>query len=84
MTCRELVDFLMDYEEGTLGAEERAVFERHLDACPGCLNYLETYRETVRMGRCLCDDPEAPVPEDVPDELVRAILAARARPTSNS
>ena len=49
MTCRELVDFLMDYEEGTLGAEKRAVFERHLDACPGCLNYLETYRETVRI-----------------------------------
>ncbi len=37
MTCRELVDFLMDYEEGTHGAEERAVFVRHLYACPGCL-----------------------------------------------
>ena len=53
-----------------------------LDGCPGCLNYLATYRETVRMGRCLCDEPDGPVPDDVPEDLVRAILAARQRATS--
>ena len=33
-------------------------------------------RETVRLGR-LCADPEGPVPEDAPEELVSAVLAAR-------
>ncbi len=77
MTCRELVDFLMDYLEEELSAEERAVFEGHLGDCPTCVNYLDSYRETVRLGKALCEDPEGPVPDDVPEELVRGILAAR-------
>ncbi len=77
MTCRELVDFLMDYLEGKLGAEERLVFEGHLDDCPMCGDYLDSYKETIRLGKSLCDDPDGPVPTDVPEELVRGILAAR-------
>jgi anti-sigma factor RsiW len=73
------VDFLMDYLEDALPAEQRGAFEGHMDDCPGCVTYLDTYRETVRLGREICGDPEGPVPEDVPELLVRAILAARAR-----
>jgi predicted anti-sigma-YlaC factor YlaD len=79
MTCREFVEFLMDYLDRTLPAEEHVVFEGHLDECPDCVTYLDTYRETVRLGRRLCRDPEGAVPEDVPDGLVQAILAARSR-----
>ena len=48
-----------------------------MDECPSCITYLDTYRETIRLGKAVCADPEGPVPEDVPDQLVRAILAAR-------
>ena len=79
ITCREFVDFLMDHLEGSLDADVRSIFEGHMDDCPGCVTYLDTYRATVALGKqILCDDPDGPVPADVPDELVQAILAARS------
>ncbi len=77
MNCREFVDFLMDYLEEQLPDRQRRVFETHMDDCPTCVTYLDTYRETARVGRELCSDPDGPVPEEVPEGLVRAVLAAR-------
>lgn len=79
MTCREFVDFLMDYLEGALPAESHAVFERHLAACQDCRAYLATYREAVRLGRAVYHDIDEPVPPDVPEDLVQAILEAQRR-----
>jgi predicted anti-sigma-YlaC factor YlaD len=76
MKCREFAEFLMEYLEGALGDSERQVFEQHIEDCPGCVNYLDTYRETVRLGSSVCT-PDAEVPPDVPEELVQAILLAR-------
>ena len=76
MNCREFVEFLMEYLDGGLNESERSVFEGHIDACPQCVHYLDTYRETVRLGQTVCE-AEDQLPESVPDELVRAILAAR-------
>ena len=78
MTCQEFVEFLMDYLDATLPAVQLRTFREHMDECPGCESYLDTYRETVRLGKAACRDPEGPVPEDAPERLVRAILAARA------
>lgn len=77
MKCRDFVEFLMAYLDGELPEEQRATFEEHMVECPPCVTYLDTYAETLRLGRTLCRDPEGPVPEDVPEGLVRAILAAR-------
>jgi anti-sigma factor RsiW len=79
ITCRELVDFLNDYLDGALPPRRRAEFERHLEACPECVSYLESYRETIRLGkRAFATDAKA-LPADVPEELVKAILAARRK-----
>lgn len=77
MKCREFVDFLGSYIDGELQGESRRVFERHLNACPPCMTYMRTYEQTVELGRCACEDPCGPVPENVPEDLVSAILAAR-------
>jgi len=79
MTCRELTEFLMDYLEGELPEGQRFTFDAHLHRCPACLAYLESYRQTVALGRLVCEDPCAEVPQDVPPQLVEAILAARAQ-----
>ena len=76
MNCREFVEFLMDYLDESLPSNQLHTFRQHLQACPGCETYLDTYRETVKLGK-MCGDPDAPVPEEVPETLVRAILAAR-------
>ncbi len=52
LTCQELVEVVTEYLEGTLPLAERARFEAHLAACPGCRIYLEQMRQTIRiMGR---------------------------------
>jgi anti-sigma factor RsiW len=78
LTCREFVDFLMAYQSGELPPDERAVFEEHLGDCPDCKVYVRTYEQAVRIGKlaCGCQDP---APADAPEELIRAILAARVR-----
>ena len=75
MTCRDVLDFLMAYLDGELTAEQRAAFDHHLSLCDACRDYLASYRATLRLERAA--DPDAAPP--VPDELVRAILAARGK-----
>jgi len=77
MTCRELIEFLHLYLDGELPADRHAEFERHLSVCDSCVHYIETYKTATVLGRNAWTEPEAPVGEDVPEELVSAILAAR-------
>lgn len=75
MTCKELTDFLMDYLEKELPERTRAEFERHIAMCPPCLNYLESYKIAVELGRRVCEG-DAAVPDEVPEHLIQAILSA--------
>jgi anti-sigma factor RsiW len=79
LTCRELIDFLRAYLDDELPSALRQRFEEHLACCPPCLDYLDSYRETVALAAEAFEagGPDEPVPEEVPEELVRAILAAR-------
>ena len=53
MTCQELCEFLMQYLEGELKEPERASFAEHVEVCPPCLAYLQTYRKTIELGRSI-------------------------------
>lgn len=77
MTCRELTEFLDAYLENELAAAERREFDRHLVVCRDCVTYLTTYRTAVRMGKLALGQPDAPLPEDVPEDLIDAILKSR-------
>ncbi len=77
MNCRELVEFLMQYMEEELPPSERTSFEDHVQSCPPCLLYLETYRVTIRAGRAAYCGESNRLPGDVPEDLIRAILNAR-------
>ena len=77
MTCRELADFIADYLAGSLPADTRTQFEKHLNACANCVKYLAGYEATVQLERHAFETPDEPVPASVPDELIRAILASR-------
>jgi anti-sigma factor RsiW len=76
MTCQQLIDFIMGYLENQLPQEERSEFDRHLAVCPSCVNYVKTYERTVLLAKASADDP---VPEDVPESLVQAILASQRK-----
>lgn len=46
LTCREFLELVTHYLEGTLDPDLRARFEQHVDACPGCARYLDQIRAT--------------------------------------
>jgi predicted anti-sigma-YlaC factor YlaD len=77
MTCRELVGFPIDYLENVLPTGQRAAFERHLRVCPACRNYLNSYRQSIRIAHRALRTTNDPVPVDVPEDLIRAILWSR-------
>ena len=81
MTCREFADFIADYLSGELPADIRARFEGHLDVCDNCVTYLAGYKATVELGKRAFEDETATLPADVPDDLVKAILATRPAPS---
>ena len=75
MRCRELVELITDYLEGTLPASERARFERHLAGCDGCQAYLDQMRQTIdALGRL---PPESLSPE-AQSKLLEAFRGWRA------
>ncbi|HKG63380.1 MAG TPA: zf-HC2 domain-containing protein [Solirubrobacteraceae bacterium] len=67
ITCREAVELVTEYVEGTLDAERRAAFEGHLGCCDWCDAYLEQIRITLRV---VGDVP----PEAVDPALERGLL----------
>ena len=78
MTCREFIEFLMAYLDGELPPEQSKEFDDHLAKCTDCKAYLDSYRKTVEVGkRAFAPGEDREVPEEVPENLVKAILAAR-------
>jgi len=75
LPCTEIIGFLADYLDGELTADRRSEFDRHLAVCPSCVAYLETYKETIRMAK-VAELPPVRQMEEVPEELIKAILAA--------
>ena len=75
MVCREVIAFLDEYVAGELVSERRAEFDRHLAVCASCVAYLSTYRETILFAK-VSVSPEI---EDVPAEVITAILATITR-----
>jgi anti-sigma factor RsiW len=49
VTCQDLIGLLLEYLEGTLGADVVAEFDRHLEACAPCRAYLRTYQRTREL-----------------------------------
>jgi len=77
ITCEEFEGFVVAYLEDQLPQRQRSVFEFHLKICRECRDYLAAYRRTVELGKAAFAEPAAPMPDDVPDDLIKAVLEAR-------
>ncbi len=64
MTCKELVELVTDYLEGTLPNETRRRMESHLSGCDGCTHYLEQMRQTIRLTGGLREESLTPQQRD--------------------
>ncbi len=74
MTCRELVELLIDFVSDDLPAEHRERLEQHLRRCPPCEAYLASYRMTIRLTRQL---PCEPLPPELEARLRSALKEFR-------
>ena len=67
LVCRDAVELMSDFLEGSLSRRDRRRLEKHLAACDACTSYLEQMRATIaasgRVG-----------PEDLPDEVVEGLV----------
>jgi len=48
--CRDAIDVLADYLDGTMPRDLAAELERHLADCAPCRAFLATYRKTRELG----------------------------------
>ena len=47
LACKEFVELVTEYLEGTMPAVERSRVDLHLAGCPFCTEYLEQIRRTI-------------------------------------
>ena len=77
LVCREFVELVTSYLEGTLPGPERARMDAHLAECDGCAGYLEDMR---RLVGSLSETPEPPPDEATREALLRAFRELRGEP----
>ncbi|HET7342076.1 MAG TPA: anti-sigma factor [Methylomirabilota bacterium] len=66
--CRQIADLLGDYLDGSLPTHLRQLIDFHIDGCPPCVAFVNTYRGTVDATRKLAD-------VQIPPELKKRLLA---------
>jgi anti-sigma factor RsiW len=49
MNCQQLVELVTDYLDGALEPTAARRFEAHLEACDGCVAYLDQMHQTLRL-----------------------------------
>jgi len=77
ITCKEFEEFVADYTDGELSTKQCSRFERHLNLCQECQQYLLAYQRTIEVSRAIFPSPDEPLPDEVPEDLINAILKAR-------
>jgi anti-sigma factor RsiW len=75
LTCRELVELITDYFEGTLPPDDRARFEEHLQDCDPCSKYVNQMRRTIELAGRLSKET---ISAEATTELAHAFRAWKA------
>jgi anti-sigma factor RsiW len=79
LSCKELVELLTEYLEGTLPPADRLRFDQHLAICPGCRVYLDQMRTTIHsLGQLR----EESIPSHTKEELLRVFRNWKSRGTA--
>ena len=76
VTCEETIDVLVDYCDGSMDTITLAAFEAHFSDCPPCLDFLRTYKTTIRVASRSVEVGE--IPDSVSSRL-RSFLRERCQ-----
>ncbi len=78
-SCKDWVERITDYLEGSLPSEARARFESHLRECKPCRTYLEQMQQTIRCIGALREEPQG-VPAETKAKLLQMFRANQNAP----
>ena len=73
--CRQIADLLGDYLDGTLPRSTRDLIDFHVDGCPPCVAFINTYRGTVDATRKL---PDVAIPSELKKRLLAVLRSTEA------
>jgi anti-sigma factor RsiW len=74
VVCADGVALLMEYLEGLLPPDDRALLEAHVAGCPRCVAFVESYRRTPGILRAAT---AAALPDDLAESLSRFLASRR-------
>jgi anti-sigma factor RsiW len=67
LVCRDAVELVSDYLDGTLSRRDRRRLEKHLAQCDACTAYLDQMRATIAASGTVG-------PEDLPSDVVEGLV----------
>ena len=83
--CRECIELLTDYLEGTLDKDTKFKLDEHLSACAPCINFVKTFEKSAEITKLLREQ-RVDVPAEVQDRLksflkseIRIMLEAKKK-----
>ena len=79
--CKECLDLLYDYIEGSLDQETTDSLEEHFQECPPCISFMKTYKSTTMICRDTLNQIEVPVA--VREALLKVLKENKKHPGEN-
>jgi Putative zinc-finger len=74
--CNDAIELMADYLDAALGLEVIDRLERHLQDCPPCVAYLNTYRKTHALA---AEAERLEMPAETKERLCQFLLAQFGR-----
>jgi anti-sigma factor RsiW len=79
LECRQIAELLGDYFDGSLPRETRELIDFHIDGCPPCVAFLNTYKGTMDATRRL---PDVAIPAELKSRLLAVLKSTKFQPRS--
>jgi anti-sigma factor (TIGR02949 family) len=79
LTCKDFLNELSEFLDGTLDREIREKLEKHVSECPNCWVVLDTTQRTIKVYKGL--EPQT-IPPDIHSRLMQALqkkMAAKSK-----
>ena len=70
LTCKQLLDELSDYLDGTVRDDVRRHLDEHVSECPNCWVVVDTTKKTLQIYKGM--DPQ-PIPDELHSRLIKAL-----------
>jgi anti-sigma factor RsiW len=67
LVCRDAVELVSGYLDGTLSRRQRRRLEKHLAECDACAAYLDQMRATIAASGKV-------TPEDLPSDVLEGLV----------